>query len=157
MFLCLLYVYLCKHIYAWPNDPKEIHYNINSSYLWLGKVRIGFFFPYAFYSHLSRALGTHACWAAQLCPTLRDPVNCSPPVLSVCGILQARILEWIAISSSRGSSWSRDQTQSPALQAHALLSELLGKPSFKKMLSYNLVVQNVKQTKTYNVINQNNS
>ena len=48
---------------------------------------------------------------AQLCPTLCDPMDCSPPGSSVHGILQARILEWIAIPFSRGSSWSRDQTQ----------------------------------------------
>ena len=41
---------------------------------------------------------------AQSCPTLRDPVDCSPPGSSVHGILQARILEWVAISFSRGSS-----------------------------------------------------
>ena len=41
---------------------------------------------------------------AQLCPTLWDPVDCSPPGSSVRGILQARILEWGAISFSRGSS-----------------------------------------------------
>ena len=39
-----------------------------------------------------------------------DPMNCSPSGSSVCGILQARILEWFAISSSRGSSWLRDRT-----------------------------------------------
>ena len=33
---------------------------------------------------------------AQLCLTLCDPVDCSPPVFSVCGILQAGILEWVA-------------------------------------------------------------
>ena len=48
---------------------------------------------------------------AQSCPTLCDPVDCSPPGSSVHGILQARILEWVAISFSRGSSWPRDQTQ----------------------------------------------
>ena len=47
---------------------------------------------------------------AQSCPTLCDPVDCSPPGSSVHGILQARILEWVAISFSRGSSWPRDQT-----------------------------------------------
>ena len=47
----------------------------------------------------------------QLCPALRDPVDCSLPGSSVHGILQARILEWVAISFSRGSSWPRDQTQ----------------------------------------------
>ena len=44
------------------------------------------------------------------CPTLCDPVVCSPPGSSVHGILQARILEWVAMSFSRVSSWPRDQT-----------------------------------------------
>ena len=46
----------------------------------------------------------------QSCLTLCDPVDCSPPGSSVHGILQARILEWVAISSSMGSSQPRDQT-----------------------------------------------
>ena len=45
-----------------------------------------------------------------LCPTLCDPVDCSLPGFSVHRILQARILEWVAISFSRGSSWPRDRT-----------------------------------------------
>ena len=50
-------------------------------------------------------------WAhAQLCQTLCDPMDCGPPGSSVHGILQARILEWVAISSSRGSSRPRFQT-----------------------------------------------
>ena len=40
-----------------------------------------------------------------------DPVDCNLPDFSVHGILQARILEWIAISFSRGSSQPRDRTQ----------------------------------------------
>ena len=48
---------------------------------------------------------------AQSCPqTLCDPMDCSPPDSSVHGILSARILEWSAISFSRGSSWPRDRT-----------------------------------------------
>ena len=47
---------------------------------------------------------------AQLCPTLCDPMDCNLPGSSVHGILQARILEWVAISSSRGSSQPRDWT-----------------------------------------------
>ena len=47
----------------------------------------------------------------QSCPTLCDPTDCSPPGFSVHGILQARILECIAIPFSRGSSQPRDQTQ----------------------------------------------
>ena len=44
----------------------------------------------------------------QLCLTLYDPMDCSPPGFSAHGILQARILEWVAISSFRGSSAPRD-------------------------------------------------
>ena len=47
---------------------------------------------------------------AQSCLTLFDPMDCSSPGSSVHGIFQARILEWVAISSSRGFSWPRDQT-----------------------------------------------
>ena len=50
------------------------------------------------------------CLVSKLCPTLFDPMDCSPPGFSVHGILQAGILEWDAISSSRGSFRSRDQT-----------------------------------------------
>ena len=46
----------------------------------------------------------------QSCPTLCDPVDCSPPGFSVHGIPQARILEWVATSFSRGSSPPRDRT-----------------------------------------------
>ena len=46
----------------------------------------------------------------QSCLTLRDPMDCSPTSSSVHGILQARILEWVAISFARGSSRSRDWT-----------------------------------------------
>ena len=48
---------------------------------------------------------------AQSCPTLGDPVDCSPPSFSVHGILQARILEWAAIPFSGGYSQPRDRTQ----------------------------------------------
>ena len=47
---------------------------------------------------------------SQLCLTLYDPMDCSPPGSFVHGILQARILEWVAIPFSRGSSYPRHQT-----------------------------------------------
>ena len=50
-------------------------------------------------------------FVAQLCLTLCNPMACSAPGSSVHGILQARTLEWVAISSSRGSSQPRDRTQ----------------------------------------------
>ena len=51
------------------------------------------------------------CDVAQSCPTLCDPMDCSPPGSSTHGIFQARVLEWVAIAFSRGSSQPRDQTQ----------------------------------------------
>ena len=45
-----------------------------------------------------------------LCLTLCDPVDCSLPSSSVHGILQTKILEWVAMPSSKGSSQHRDQT-----------------------------------------------
>ena len=47
----------------------------------------------------------------QSCLTLCDPIDCSPPGSSVHGILQARILEWVASPFSRGSPWPRDEAQ----------------------------------------------
>ena len=46
----------------------------------------------------------HVCSVVQSCPTLCNPMDCSPPGSSVNGILQARILGWVAMTSSRGSS-----------------------------------------------------
>ena len=50
------------------------------------------------------------CAVIQLCPMLCDPTDCSLPDSTVHGILQARILEWVANTFSRGSSWPRDWT-----------------------------------------------
>ena len=68
---------------------------------------------------------------AQLCLTLRDPVDCSLPGSSMHGIFQARILEWVAISSSRGSSQPRDRTLLHLLrcQADSLPLSHVGSPS----------------------------
>ena len=71
----------------------------------------------------------------QSCLTLCDPMDCSPPGSSVHGISQARILEWVAMSSSRGSSHPRKifppEPRSPALQMDSLSSEPLGKPEYR--------------------------
>ena len=52
----------------------------------------------------------HACVHAQLCLTLCDPIDCNLPGSSVHGILQTRVLDWVAILSTRGSARPRDQT-----------------------------------------------
>ena len=58
----------------------------------------------------------------QLCSTLCDPMDCSPPGSSVHGIHQARLLVWVAILFSRGFSWPRDPPGSPGLQADSYIS-----------------------------------
>ena len=56
-----------------------------------------------------RAQTEHACMCAQLCSTLRDPMDCSPPGSSVHGILLAKILQWVAIFFPRRSSQPGDR------------------------------------------------
>ena len=63
----------------------------------------------------------------QSCPTLCDPMDCSPPGSSVHGIVQARILEWDAIPFLSRSSWPRDWTQVSCI-ASKFLSEPPGEP-----------------------------
>ena len=70
----------------------------------------------------------------QSCLSLCNPIDCSPPGSSVHGILQARILKWVAIPFFRGSSRLGDWTQSPALQPDSLLSEPPGKPYITLLL-----------------------
>ena len=71
-----------------------------------------------------------SCLVAQLYPTLGDPIDCSLPGSSVHEIIPARILEWVAISFSRGSSPWVDlpnlgiKPGSPALQADSLPTKL---------------------------------
>ena len=57
------------------------------------------------------------CLVSKLCPTLREPTCSNPPSSSVHGILQARILEWVAVPSSRGSSRPREDPVSPMFAA----------------------------------------
>ena len=51
------------------------------------------------------------CSVGKSCPTLCNPKDCSPPGSSVHGTFKARILEWVVISFSRGSSWPRNHTR----------------------------------------------
>ena len=60
---------------------------------------------------------------AHSCPTICNTMDCSPPGSSVHGMLQARILEWVAISYSRGSCQPRDWVRFSCMQADSLPSE----------------------------------
>ena len=66
----------------------------------------------------------------QLCPTLCDPMDCSLPGSSVHEIHQARILEWVAVPFSRGSSRPRDRTWVSCIIGTFLPSEPPGKPVY---------------------------
>ena len=76
---------------------------------------------------------------AQMCPTLCDPMDCSSPASFFHGILQARILEWVADPFSRGSSHPGIEARCPALQADCLPSEPPGKPNNTRAGSLSLL------------------
>ena len=63
------------------------------------------------YIHIHVCVSIFVVLVAQLCQSLCDSLDCSPPGSSVHGILQARILEWVAIPFSKRSSWPRGGTQ----------------------------------------------
>ena len=70
------------------------------------------------------------CLVSQLCLTLCDPMNCSPPGSSVHETLQARILEWVAVAPPGDLPNPGIEPRSPSLYADSLPSEPPGKPIF---------------------------
>ena len=82
-----------------------------------------------FFLFWNREVDFHCCCClvAQLCQTLCDPVDCSLSDSPVQGVSQARILDWVAISFSRGSSQPWDQTRASCI-GRFFTTELLGKP-----------------------------
>ena len=80
----------------------------------------------------------HYCVCAQSCLVLCSPMDCSPPGSSVHGIFPARILQWGAISSSKGTSQPRDQTCVTCVSYIAgrfFNTEPLGKPQHPPVLT----------------------
>ena len=88
--------------------------------------QISFKYTYIIYNILQ---DRPCVWSVCICVLVTQscPSGCSPPGSSVHGILEARILQWTAISSSRGLPLSRVKPESPALQADPSLSEPQGK------------------------------
>ena len=68
---------------------------------------------------------------AQSCPTLCDPMECSLSGSSIHGIFQARVLEWIAISFSSGSSQPRNQTQVSRIAGRHFTTREAGGPDIR--------------------------
>ena len=74
-----------------------------------------------FHAHTYPTIRVCVCVCTHMCSVMPDslwPMNCSPPGSSVHGILPARILKWVAISSSRVSSPPRDQTHVSFISCH---------------------------------------
>ena len=84
-----------------------------------------------------------SCSVAQLCPTLCDPMDCSPPGSSVHGILQAEILDLVAMPFSKGSSQPGIEPRSSILRVDSLPSEPPGKPAEVLDLPPNLSARNI--------------
>ena len=80
--------------------------------------------------------GAVLCLVAQLYLTLCNPMDSSPPGSSVHGILQAKMLEWVAIPSSRGSSQPRDQTQVSRIAGGFFTSDLPAREGYKWKLGF---------------------
>ena len=117
-------IYLCPH--AHTDRSTQTHQNINNDFLTLTRLlKLLYKIFLLFWTFIS----VHFVWQmcvfsiifevilkaevkldTQSCPTLWDSVDCSSSGSSVHGILQAKILEWVAISFSWGFSWSRDLT-----------------------------------------------
>ena len=98
--LCAVFPLMCQSSFG--GDQGGVHLQLRNYMLW---ADIWWFI---------RSVMSDSC----------DPMDCCPPASSVQGISQARILEWVAISFSRGSSRSRNQPRSPASQVNSLLTEL---------------------------------
>ena len=95
----------------------------------------------------------------QLCLTLCDHMDCSPPGSSVHGILQVRILEWVAILFSRGTSQPGPgiKPQSPVLQTGSLPSDPPGKPMGNDMKFPQKIQKKEKTQQNYHIIQNSTS
>ena len=81
------------------------------------------------------------CSASKSCPTLCSLMDSSSPSFSVHGISQARILEWVAISFSRGPDWIKDITHTPPALADGFFStEPPGNPYMYKKCQHQQVI-----------------
>ena len=97
-----MYIYTCTHTYIYTCICLHVYYIV--------KHICGYMYTYI-HTHTHIWSEKVKVLVTESCPTLCNPMDCRPPGSSVYRILQARILEWVVISFSRGSSWSRDRTQ----------------------------------------------
>ena len=153
--ICLLCILLCYlSTIALDNEHLDENHLLCTfeltcfpSYFFLGVLpRIT---KYDFEVHVYKSWICVCAKSLQSCPTLCDPMDHSPPGSSVHGILQPRILEWVAVSSSRGSFWPRDRTHISLCLLHWKEGSLplvpLGKPmQFIQFDLYNIYDNSMK-------------
>ena len=107
-----VYIYIYTHIYIYIYITSLwLHYFLQFKFKYFATLYVNFFvffFPFiwpvlqwAFLTYKHKTWFSLKLLAAQSCPTLCDLMDCSPPDSSVHGIIQVRILEWVAISFSK--------------------------------------------------------
>ena len=114
---CLLQIMLqwtweCKYLFKiLISFSSETYSRTKSLYIFTLPLHFVFLIFCLYHVPFPVSLSSTESEVTPSCLTLCDPMDCSPPGSSVHGILQARILEWVAIFFSRGSSPPRDRTQ----------------------------------------------
>ena len=100
-----------SHLYSRPIlSPKTISCCLSHSFCYFSLDPLSKqVFPILYVAKIELINKLITLFDTQSCPTLQDPMGCSQPGPSVHGILQARILGWVAFPFSRGSSQPRDQ------------------------------------------------
>ena len=87
------------------------------------------------------------------CPTLCDPMDCSWPGSSVHGILQGRILEWVAMPSPRGSSWPQGSNQCLLGLLHWQVGSLPLAPPGKSLMCFYSITKEIRAVTIQNIRN----
>ena len=129
-FFCVIQFFFEKSMCLCISDIKSLEKNKSTS----DKIHSSLY-KFSSISFICLCLSLYLYIIAQSCLTLCNPMDCSLTSSSVHGIFQARILEWVAIYFSKGSSQPRDRTQVSHMEEDSLLSEPPGKP-FKAMITY---------------------
>ena len=113
-----IYTHTHTHVYSsiFHNSQKVTATQVSITDKWINKMCPIFTYKGRLFS-LKKKGNSDTCYnmcvkSLQSYPTLHNLINCSPPGSSVHGILQARILKWVATLSSKGCSLPRDQTLS---------------------------------------------
>ena len=114
-----LWMDFCFAIFAHSVMKAKSHLIRLNIYLCFPLRFLQFHFSMSIFHPFDICSGGSCRSVAESCPTLCDPMDCSQPGFSVHGSLQARILEWVAFSFSRGSSQPRDWTHTSCVSSLA--------------------------------------